>query len=106
MRPLKNTKRIQDVNTEDTGFLQQSSRALKDTRQIKILAKGVKFQQLSNKLRKALQKDAMKTTEWAGRKKIRFFKNNLLVVIQHNSPNANYKVKFSIILFLNTAENA
>lgn len=72
-------KGTQEANMQDTIFHNRAPKYPNNTRQVKILAKGVKFQQFSIKLRMALKKkkEAMKTREWFGKKKNSFFKNSL-----------------------------
>lgn len=48
---------------QDIIFHNRAPKHPNNTRQVKILAKGVKLQQLSTKLRVALKKEAMKTRE-------------------------------------------
>lgn len=71
-------KGTQEANMQDNIFHKRAPKHPNNTRQVKILAKGVKFQQLSTKLRMALKKkEAVKTRDWSGKKKNSFFKNSL-----------------------------
>lgn len=49
-------KGTQEANMQDTIFHNRAPKYPNNTRQVKILAKGVKFQQFSIKLRMALKK--------------------------------------------------